>query len=271
MKTYFVQSILLVCLLFSSFALPQERSVPIVDLRLGGLIGGSQNGAWVEPGLAAESILNSVMDLNVFGFGGKERKMIYAARRAPIEDVCQDFYRVNMGMKERLGLAIGSNAKWKPMPRIPKRISARNAVYKRAVASFLKKQGVKNPIVRITQAFQIDLDGDGQDEVVITATRASDRYFTKLNAGDYSLVLLRTVTKAEVTDLMVDGNIYKPDQEDVGPPHRYEISGIADLNGDGTMEVAIYAEYYEGAGTAAFELRGGKLEMIKEVQAGCGV
>lgn len=257
--------------LLSSAVPCQTDVVPIIDLRISGLLGGSKDGKWVEAGLAAESILNGVVDLNVFGFSGKEKKMIYAARREPIEDVCQDFYRVNIGMKERLGLALGSNAKWKPMPRIPKRISVRNVVYKRAVASFLKKHGVKKPIVRITQAFQIDLDGDGQDEVVIAATRVSDRYFTKLNAGDYSLVLLRTATKAGVMDLMVDGNIYKPGQEDVGPPQRYEITGIADLNGDGKMEVVIYAEYYEGAGTAAFELRGGKLEMIKEVQAGCGV
>lgn len=269
MKTCFVQSTLLVCLLFSSFALAQDKPVAIVDLRIGGLIGGSQNGAWVAPGLAAESILLHSMDLNIFGFSSREKGVMRNVKRGTIDDVCQDFFRV--GGRRRLGLAIGSNAKWKPMPRIPKRISAQNIVYKRAVASFLKKQGVKNPIVRITQAFQIDLDGDGQDEVVITATRVSDRYFTRLNAGDYSLVLLRTVTKTGVMDLMVDGNIYKPGQEDVGPPQRYEITGIADLNGDGKMEIVIYAEYYEGAGTAAFEMRGGKLEMIKEVQAGCGV
>lgn len=269
MTTRFISSTLLVCILFGSSVLAQERPVPIVDLRLGALIGGSHNGTWIEPGIAAESILLQSVDLNIFGFGGREKGTMRNVKRGTIDDVCQDLFRV--AGRERLGLAIGSNAKWKPMPRIPKRISNRNALYRGSVASFLKKHGVRNPIVRITQAFQIDLDGDGQDEVVIAATRVSDRYFTKLNAGDYSLVLLRTTTKVGAIDLMVDGNIYKPGQEDVGPPQRYEITGIADLNGDGKMEVVIYAEYYEGAGTAAFELHGGKLETIKEVQAGCGV
>ena len=271
MKIRLVRSRLLACLLFNSFALPQGQPVPIVDLRLGGLIGGSQNEAWVDPGIAAESILLGSTDLNIFGFRGLEKAKIRNAKQGPIDDVCQDFVRIETGTRDRLGLAIGSNAKWEPMPRIPKRIAAGSASYKRAVAAFLKKQGVRKPIVKITQAFKIDLDGDGRDEVLVSATHVSDKFFTRLNPGDYSLVLLGTVTKAGVRYFMVDGNIYNPGQDDNGPPNRYEITGIADLNGDRKMEVVIYAEYYEGAGSAAFELRSGKLEMIKQIQAGCGV
>lgn len=271
MKIRLVRNSLLVCLLFNSYALAQDYAVPIVDLRLGGLIGGSQNGAWVDPGIAAESILLGSMDLNIFGFRGPEKLKIRNAKQGPTDDVCQDFVRIETGTRERLGLAIGSNANWKPMPRIPKRIAASSASYKHAVAAFLKKTGVKKPIAKITQGFKIDLDGDGQDEVLISATNVSDKFFTRLNPGDYSLVLLGTVTKVGVVYFMVDGNIYNPGQDDSGPPQRYEITGIADLNGDGKMEVVIYAEYYEGAGSAAFELRSGKLEMIKQIQTGCGV
>lgn len=270
MKIHLVRSSLLFGLLFNSFALPQDNAVPIVDLRLGGLIGGSRNGAWVGTGIAEESMLHGSSDLNIFGFKGLEKTMIRNATRGTIDDVCQDFVRIETGARERLGLAIGSNAKWKPMPRIPKRISAKNAVYKSAVASFLKKRGVRKPIAKIAQGFKIDLDGDGTDEVLITATNLRGD-FTRLKAGEYSFVLLRTLTKAGIRDFMVDGNIYKRAQDDSGPPNRYEITGIADLNGDGKMEVVVYAEYYEGAGTAAFELRDGKLEMIREIQAGCGV
>lgn len=104
-----------------------------------------------------------------------------------------------------------------------------------------------------------------------SATNLTGDFFARGKSGEYSIVLLRSVTKAGIRDFMVDGNIYKRGQEDTGPKQRYEITGIADLNGDGKMEVVIYAEYYEGAGTAAFELRGGKLELINELRAGCGL
>ena len=257
-------------LLFSA-APAQSELVPIIDLRLGGLIGGSRDGKWVEPGLAAESILNGGSDLFVYGFGGKEKKTIASAKRAPIEDVCEDFFRIQTGTRERLGVGMGVNLTWNAMPRIPIRLSAQSPIYKAAVSAFLKKEGVARPVAKITQAFRVDLDNDGTDEVLITATRLNNDFGIGWKAGDYSFVMLRKVTKDGVKDYMVDGNIYKRGQTDDGPPNRYLISAIADLNGDGRMEVVIYSEYYEGAGTGAFEMRGGKLELIKEVQAGCGV
>lgn len=271
MKIQLILRSLLLGFVFNSFVLSQNTTLPIVDLRLGGLIGGSRNGAWVGTGIAEESILLGSTDLRIFGFGGREKTVIRRAARGPVDDVCQDFVRIETNARERLGLAIGSNAKWKPMPRIPKRIPAQSVVHKEIVGSFLKRHGVSKPRVKITQAFKIDLDGDGRDEVLMTATNLRDDFFTRLKPGEYSLVLLRKMTAAGVRDFMVDGNIYKSGEDDSGPKQRYEVTGIADLNGDGKMEVVIYAEYYEGAGTAAFELRGGKLELINELRAGCGL
>lgn len=253
-------------------AMPAQKSiVPIIDLRLGGLLGGSQDGKWIEAGLAAESIMDGGIDLFVFGFNGKEKTPIYSAKRAPIEDVCSDFYRMDMDIKDRLGLGLGVNATWNAIPRIPKRMKTPTAAYKTAITNLLRKEGVKRPIVKTTQIFLIDLDGDGADEALITATNINSQFGVGWKAGEYSFVMLRKMTKDGVKDYMVDGNIFKTGQDNGGAPNRYEISSIADLNGDGKMEVVIYSEYYEGAGAGAFEMRGGKLEFIKEIQAGCGV
>lgn len=257
--------------IFCSAVPAQKKLVPIADLRLGGLIGGSRGGKWIEPGLAAEAIMNSGSDMFIYGFDGKEKKPLYSAKRAPIEDVCDDFIRIETDTKRRLGVAIGVNLDWNPMPRIPKRIPSQSSIYKAAVAALLRKEGVANPVAKITQAFRIDLDGDGTDEVLITATNIKSEYGIAWNAGEYSFVMLRKVTKSGVKDHLVDGNIYKRGQDNGGPPNRFAISAIADLNGDGRMEAVIYSEYYEGAGTGAFEMRGGKLELIREIQAGCGV
>ena len=59
--------------------------------------------------------------------------------------------------------------------------------------------------------------------------------------------MLRKVTKNGVRDYLLDGNFFKSSQDSGGAPNRYEISGIADLNGDGKMEIVLYSEYYEGS------------------------
>lgn len=271
MKTLRFCCVLLLLSALVSAIPAQKPIVPIIDLRLGGLLGGSQDGKWVEPGVAAESIMNGGMDLFVFGFGGKEKTPIYSAKRAPVEDVCSDFYRMDIDIKDRLGLGLGVNATWNATPRIPKHMKTPTAAYKTAITNLLRKEGVKRPVVKTTQIFVIDLDGDGTDEVLITATNIKSEFGVGWKAGEYSFVMLRKVTKDGVKDYMVDGNIFKTGQDNGGAPNRYEISSIADLNGDGKMEVVIYSEYYEGAGAGAFEMRGGKLELIKGIQAGCGV
>lgn len=263
-------ALLALSLLFS--AVPAQTDVvPIIDLRIGGLLGGSRDGKWIEAGVAAESIMNGAMNFNVFGFRGKEKKTIYAARREAVEDVCQDFYRTNTGMSERHGLALAVNAKWNPMPRIPKPLSSQSSVHKNAVMSYLKKEDVTRPIAKIAQIFSIDLDNDGVNEVLITATNIKNVHGFGWKAGEYSFVMMRKTTGSGVKDYLLDGNFFTKGKDNGAAPNRYEISSIADLNGDGKMEIVIYSAYYEGEGSGAFEMRDGKPELIEELQVGCGV
>jgi hypothetical protein len=260
-----------IVLLLMCSAAAAQGIVPIVDMRIGGLIGGSKNGKWLEAGVAAESIMTGPMDLFVFGLSGREKEAFPSARRAPVDDVCQDFFRINMqDEKQRLAVGIGVNAKWNPMPRRPVKMSANNAEYKKAVVAQLKKQHVSHPIAKITQAYRIDLDNDGVDEVLIGATNIKNEHGVGWAAGEYSFAMFRKVTKAGVKDFILWGNFFARGEENGGVPNRYEISGIADLNGDGKMEVVLYSEYYEGSGTGAFEIRQGKPVAIPELEAGCG-
>jgi hypothetical protein len=211
------------------------------------------------------------MPLFVFGFGGKEKRRIPAAKRAPVEDVCSDFYRIDTGLDNRLGLAIGKNARWNPMPRIPKRLSKQSAELKAAVVRFLKKQGIKRPVAKITQAFEIDLDDDGVNEVLITATNMRSPVGFRWSVGEYSFAMLRKRNGKRTDDYLLDGNFFTNPDESGQAPNRYQISSIADLNGDAKMEIVLYSEYYEGSAAGAFGIRQGKPELIKELQIGCGV
>jgi hypothetical protein len=51
-----------------------------------------------------------------------------------------------------------------------------------------------------------------------------------------------------------------------GLPRGYHLSAIADLNGDGRMEIALYSAYYEGSSSDIFELSGTQFKAV----LGCG-
>ena len=56
-----------------------------------------------------------------------------------------------------------------------------------------------------------------------------------------------------------------------GAPTENHISVIADLNGDGKMEIVLYGFYYEGDMSGAWEMKNGRPVKIKEFEIGCGV
>ena len=80
-----------------------------------------------------------------------------------------------------------------------------------AVRDFLKTKGITEPKVKIDSIFRVDLDGDGEDEVLISATN----YFSQDNsvpmrspAGSYSMVLLRRVVAGKVETQLVAGEFH---------------------------------------------------------------
>jgi hypothetical protein len=80
-----------------------------------------------------------------------------------------------------------------------------------AVGDFLKARGIADPKVQITRILRVDLEGDGEEEVLISATN----YFCKDKSdhsaapfpeapiesprrGSYSIVILRHVLAGKV-------------------------------------------------------------------------
>jgi hypothetical protein len=119
----------------------------------------------------------------------------------------------------------------------------------------------------IEQLVVTDLDGDGDDEALAA--------FEHVGAGggpgtpgDLAAVLLidvNTRTASTVLQSVVD--------EDLRPTEfplieRYRILDVADLNGDGRMEVLVHAWYYEGAAVIVYTYDGTGLTEV--LSAGCG-
>ena len=122
------------------------------------------------------------------------------------------------------------------VPKVPRVVESLPAgpVYEAACRRFLKSRGVSTPKARITKVFRADLDGDGTSEILIEATSqaepSSDGTFPK---GAYSFVLLRAIKGGTV----VESALEFATRSKEGMMERKRLRGIADLDGDGRMEI----------------------------------
>ena len=222
----------------------QTAMVPVVELKFRGLMGGVQNGKWVAPKRVAAR-LKAETEFVLIGSKGVEEGGVTFGKKGEQEDVCQDFTRFEFELEQDRGVAIGTGAKWNPVPRIPKPIDLNNATYKTVIANFLKKKGIAKTTVKLTEAYRVDLEGDGSEEVILAATYYKKGLSSDAAVGDYSVVLVRKAVGKVVTDHMLTGDFILK-KVDFGAPSEHHVSAIADLNGDGRMEVVLYGFYYEG-------------------------
>ena len=166
---------------------------------------------------------------------------------------------------------IALSAPWNALPRKPQIVDPTQQIHVDAVRDFLESRRMSDPQVKITRILRVDLDGDGEDEVLINATN----YFTDdgdvpmdtAAPGSYSIVLLRRVVAGKVQTEVIAGELYVKDESSAS--HLYEIPGVLDLNGDGKLEIIVHSHYYEGAETTIYDCSSGKCEAALSV--GCGL
>lgn len=256
-----------------SFVFAQKLS-PVVNLGGGGCVmGGLRDGRWVK----AEEIAPLM--------SGGERYIVYSMTRrigvrtgvkpASEGPPCSDtMYVKNMAPKADEGGLIAVGGIWNALPRVPKVEKNSSPVYRAAVAEVLRRNGIQRPEVKIVKVLRVDLDGDGTQEVLISATRAkrweSGSIANDSNPGDYSVVLLRRVVRGRVQTLVVEGEYHPRGRvpETDGPPNEYDVTALLDLNGDGRLEIIVEGGYYEGDWRTVYAFRAGKVESL--FGCGCG-
>jgi hypothetical protein len=119
----------------------------------------------------------------------------------------------------------------------------------------------------VRQVVVADLDGDGDDEAVVVFEGVDESAITGAPGDLAAVLLVDATTRASST-------IAKAFVEaDVGPDdfpviERYRVIDVADYNGDGRMEVAVHAWYYEGSSVIVYEYDGSGL--VEALATGCG-
>ena len=192
------------------------------------------------------------------------------------EDVpCEQTLSVSLSPKPDKGV-VAIAAPWNALPRKVQVLDPTQKVYADAVRDFLKIKGIEQPKVKIDNIIRADLDGDGEEEVLISATN----YFSKdasvpmrSPAGSYLMVLLRRVVAGKVETQLVEGEFhpkaYVRKEDSFDAPNAYKVIAVLDLDGDGKMEIVVNSRYYEGEATTIYRCDPKKVEELLSI--GCGV
>ena len=162
----------LVALLICTGASPAADLHPIVEVQSGYLFGAISDGKWIKADETAK-VIGDETTYRVYGLtqalgeakGGKPN-----IGRGP----CEETLAVSLSPKPEKGV-IAIAAPWNALPRKPQVTDPTQKVYVDAVRDFLKTKGIEQPKVKIDSILRVDLDGDGEEEVLISATN----YFSK--------------------------------------------------------------------------------------------
>ena len=256
-KRLILLTIVALCLLTHPKAGAAQKICPIVDLTARSLVGGKAGGQW----------LNDQQMVRLLK--GGEKYQIYTMTRLigsatgskPKESQGTALGQLEVkitpapNLQEEM-VAIGGP--WNALPRVPKLASLDQEDLKEAVASILRQKGISNPKVKLTQVIRVDLDGDGVEEVIVSASTYKEqeavyskiRFLQRGQEGGYSLVLLRKVIQGKVKNLVISEDYCRG----TSMPMRDKVAAVLDVDGDGLMEIILHGVDHEGWATSVFRV-----------------
>ena len=165
---------------------------PIVEVQSGYLFGASSDGKWIKADETAK-LIGDETTYRVYGLTQALGEAKGGKPKQPEGEPCEETLAVSLSPKPENGV-IAIAAPWNALPRKPQVIDTTQKAYVDAVRDFLKAKGIDQPKVKIDNILRVDLDGDGEEEVLISAANYfKDRVPMRSPAGSYSMVLLRRV------------------------------------------------------------------------------
>lgn len=244
------------------------------------LLGAWQPGSWITAGAALARRVSGQETYRRQTLPGLAAT-VRGGRAESMGAPCEDAYTVPVTPDApttafQVFTAAGLNARPRPVTALP----TSNATYREVVRRELVRRGVRSPNVQLSALIRTDLDGDGTQEVIVEAAHFAERsgLFPPPvgSPGDYSLLLLRHVVAGQLRTVVLGEHLaprtpWNPESSEPMPMATLaRLAGVADLNGDGRMELLVFGAYYEGYSYAAQEWTpaGG---VKTRLDSGCGV
>lgn len=206
---------------------------------------------------------------NAFAFVNNEAEYDFFSPRGSIKlrgstlefsPTCrQHFMRSTVVLPEPM---VGVAAGWVTGKRETRDLSPTDPAYVQAVTEWFQSQGNSPAEIHITRILQADLEGDGVDEVLLSATYFKDASGHLTETGDYSVVLMRKVLGNDVATVPLIKEYYVSSAAELSYPRTYTLAEAIDLNQDGNLEVVVDVRRWEGAGAIVFRVDG---QNVREV------
>ena len=221
------------------------------------LLGGVEDGKWVNPELTVSRLSDGEMYRTFYADGVTGN----AKGSEPEYDQLCKGYRVETDSYPFGGQAVAVTGDWNAVPRVAENISSDNAVYVEIIRNWLVGQNFPEPVVEIDRILRVDMEGDGVDEVLISASHFVEPTGHNVQFGDYSLVLMRKVIGNSVVIIPIAYDYYYQDVENQFPII-YDSLFVADLNNDGVLEILVGTKRWEGTGVHVYDANKDGVKLI---------
>ena len=267
---------LFISLLFSAIisAYGQTELIPLVSLKTEGLIGGVKDKKWIGYE-QAKSALTEKKSYEIYDLQGNNISAL-TVKEIDSDARCEGFGQISFEKKTpETGIAFGGKPNWNPVPRKISFLGVNLRIYQKEIADELRKNNLSKSSVKITQIVKTDLDNDGKDEIILSAMNLKQGLIGRADVGDYSFLMVRKIVNGKVKSFVLQGDfinratVAKNTESYFAFANEYRVSSIADLNGDGVMEILVFANYYHGEWVSVFEFKNNKFIEVKELSVGC--
>ncbi len=230
----------------------QSPVYPIVSLLDGNcLMGGIQDGVRLSDAEAAQRLTgNEVYRMYTMnGFAGR----CVGTAPVPAPTPCAENWRITFSPPIEGIIAIGGD--WNALPRLPKLVSS--TMFIPTVKKLAKEYGIEKPKIGNIEAYSVDLDGDQESEFIVSARYFENDVQESSKAGEYSMVFVKRGKEI----LFVSSNFYLNDGN-YNLPVSHKLTGIMDINGDGTMELVVRSRNKEGSQTSIYHVHQNRVELL---------
>lgn len=145
---------------------------------------------------------------------------------------------------------------WNPIPRVAKNLNTQHSIYLACIRRVLDQHGLHGSAANATSIWRVDLEGDRQAEVIISAT-SKDFNLNTYEQGDFSFVLLRKIIKGKVKEFVLEGEFHTQKERKEYYPSFCHADMLVDVDGDGILEVCVVwnCPSGDGVGFQVFKLK----------------